>query len=302
MWIRSLVRCSCSGPAGNSSRCTATGRWRFLRSIRHWPRRLMERTKVFTALKGVRGRQAVDVKALEALLVRFSELVVDQPRLREIDINPLVASADEVLALDARMVLFGREVEDGELPRPAIRPYPSEYVSRWTMKDGRDVVVRPIRAEDETPMVEFHKTLSDSTVYLRYFQMQRLESRVAHERLVRNCFLDYDREMALVADRVDAGNGNHEVLGVARLARQPGTEKAELGIVVADRCQRVGLGRELLRRLLQFAHVEKIRSVEAHILSENAPMLALVRHFHFDCVPDAKDPASVTATLTLDPS
>jgi acetyltransferase len=262
-------------------------------------KRLMEQTKIFTALKGVRGRKAIDVKSLEALLVRFSELVVDQPRLREIDINPLVASAEELLALDARMVLFGREVDNAELPRPAIRPYPIEYVSHWTMKDGSNVTIRPIRAEDETPMAEFHKTLSDSTVYLRYFQMQRLESRVAHERLVRKCFLDYDREMALVADRLDTRTGHHEVLAVGRLAREGQVEEAELGVVVADRCQGSGLGTELVRRLLQIARTEKIRRVEAHILWENTPMLALAKHFHFECVPD-EDQSSLTATLHLD--
>jgi len=262
-------------------------------------KRLMERTKIFTALKGVRGRQSVDFEALETLLVRFSELVVEQPRLREIDINPLVASPQQLLALDARMVLFGRDMADADLPRSAIRRYPTEYVSHWTMKDGRDLVLRPIRPEDETLMVEFHKSLSDSTVYLRYFQMQRLESRIAHERLIRKCFLDYDREIALVAERVNKHTGLAELVGVGRLARRRQMDEAELGVVVADRCQGAGLGTELVRRLLQIARAEKIRRVEAHILSENSPMVALAKHFHFDCVPD-EDLASLTATLHLD--
>jgi acetyltransferase len=263
--------------------------------------RLMERTKIFAALKGVRGRETVDLKALGTLLVRFSELVVDQPRLREIDINPLVASPQQLLALDARIVLFSRDIADAELPRSAIRRYPTEYISHWTMKDGSSIVLRPIRPEDETLLVEFHKSLSDSTVYRRYFQMQRLESRVAHERLIRKCFLDYDREIALVAERVDQHTGRHELIGVGRLARQRQMDEAELGVVVADRCQRAGLGTELMHRLLQIARVEKIRRVEAHILRENSHMVALAKHFHFDCVPD-EDPASVTATLNLDPS
>lgn len=262
-------------------------------------RRLMEQTKVLHALKGVRGREAVDVKVLEGLLVRFSELVVDQPRLREIDINPLVASTAEFLALDARMVLFGPEVGDEGLPRPAIRPYPIEYVSHWKMKDGSSVTIRPIRAEDESAMVEFHKTLSDSTVYRRYFQMQKLESRVAHDRLIRNCFLDYDREMALVADRVDRLTGRHELLGVGRLAGQRQNGQAELGVVVADHWQGAGLGTELVHRLLDIARIEKIHSVEAHILLENAPMRAIIKHFDFDSAP-GEDPTSLTATLHLD--
>lgn len=166
------------------------------------------------------------------------------------------------------------------------------------MKDGSHVTIRPIRSEDETPMKEFHKTLSDATVYLRYFQMQRLETRVAHERLVRRCFLDYDREIALVAERVDVQTGRHEILGVGRLARERRMHEAELGVVVADRWQRGGLGTELVRRLLQIARPEKISRIEAHILLANSPMLALAKHFQFECAPN-NDPASVTATLRL---
>jgi len=119
------------------------------------------------------------------------------------------------------------------------------------------------------------------------------------ERLIRKCFLDYDREIALVAERVDKHTGLHELIGVGRLARQRQMDEAELGVVVADRCQRAGLGTELVRRLLQIARAEKIRRVEAHILSENSAMVALAKHFHFDCVPD-EDLASLTATLHLD--
>jgi acetyltransferase len=264
-------------------------------------RRMMERTRVFAALQGVRGRRAVDEKALETLLVRFSELVADQPRIREVDINPLLASSDRLLALDARIVLFGREVREEDLPRPAIRPYPIEYVWQWKMKDGSSVTIRPIRAEDESRMVEFHKGLSDGTVYLRYFQVQRLESRVAHERLFRKCFLDYDREMGLVAERLNKDTGAHELLGVGRLVRQRDESEAELGVMVADRWQGARLGTELVCRLIEIARCEGIRSIKADILSENASMVALAKHFHFRFVRDA-DLRSMTATLHLDSS
>lgn len=262
-------------------------------------RRMMERTKVFAALQGVRGCRPVDEKALEALLVRFSQLVVDQPRIREIDINPLLASSDRLLALDARILLFGREVRDEELPRPAIRPYPIEYVSQWMMKGGSSVTVRPIRAEDESLMVEFHKGLSDGTVYLRYFHVEKLESRVEHERLIRKCFLDYDRELGLVAEHLNQDTGTQELLGVGRLVRQRVESEAELGVVVADRWQGRGLGTELVRRLIEIARCEGIGRIQAEILSENASMVALAKHFHFRFVRDA-DLRSLTATLTLD--
>jgi len=261
--------------------------------------RMMEGTKIFSALRGVRGRKAVDEKALETLLVKFSELVVEHPRIREMDINPLLASSEGLLALDARIVLFGNEIADESLPRPAIRPYPIEYVWPWTTQDGTTVTIRPVRAEDESRMIEFHKALSDFTVYLRYFGVQSLESRVAHERLVRKCFVDYDREVALVAEHVDRNAGEHELLGVGRLVRQRDEQEAELGVVVADRWQRTGLGTELVSRLLEIARNEGIKRIRAEILAENAAMLALARHFHFTCRREG-DPKSLTATLPLD--
>ena len=261
--------------------------------------RLMEQTKIFEALRGVRGRKPVDLSALETLLVRFSELVVEQPRLREIDINPVLASPEQLLALDARMVLFASDVQDAQLPRPAIRPYPSQYISRWQMKDASEVTIRPIRPEDEPLLVAFHGTLSDSSVYLRYFQVQKLDSRVAHERLIRKCCVDYDREIALVADHANPQTSAHEILAVARLTRQLGREEAELGVLVTDHYQGAGLGRELVARLIQIARTEKIHTIVAHILPANLPMLALARRFHFDSVP-AADPGSHTAILHLD--
>jgi acetyltransferase len=261
--------------------------------------RLLEQTKILKALRGVRGRKPVDLPALETLLVRFSELVVEQPRLREVDINPVLASAEQLLALDARMVLFAGDVLDSRLPRPAIRPYPSQYITRWQMKDASEVTVRPIRPEDEPFMVAFHHTLSDASVYLRYFQVQKLDSRIAHENLIRRCCVDYDREIALVVDHTNAQTGAHEILAVGRLIKLLGREEAELGVLVTDRHQGSGLGRELVARLIQIARAEKIHTIVAHILTENAPMLALARHFHFTSVPGS-DPTSHTATLTLD--
>ena len=145
--------------------------------------RLMEQTQIFKALKGVRGRKPVDLaRSGERLLVRFSQLVIEQSAIAEIDINPLIASPDRLLALDARIVLHD-PAKRSRCPQPAIRPYPTQYVSKWTMKDGREVTIRPIRPEDEPLMAEFHRTLSDRTVYLRYFASLSLSARIAHERL-----------------------------------------------------------------------------------------------------------------------
>jgi acetyltransferase len=261
--------------------------------------RLMEQTKILKALRGVRGRKPVDLPALETLLVRFSELIVEQPRLREVDINPVLASAEQLLALDARMVLFPADVQDAQLPRPAIRPYPSQYISHWKMQEATEVTIRPIRPEDEPLLVDFHHTLSDASIYLRYFQVQKLDSRIAHENLIRRCCVDYDREIALVVDRVNPQSGAHEILGVGRLTRPLGREEAELGVLVTDRHQGSGLGRELVARLIQIARAEKIHTIVAHILPENVAMLALARRFHFTSTPST-DRATHTAILHLD--
>src|SRR5690348_4864317 len=240
--------------------------------------RLMELTKIHKALEGVRGRRAVNIEALKAVLVAFSELVVELPRIAEIDINPLVVSSDRLLALDARVVLADPKIKEGELPRSAIRPYPSQYVSRRKMKDGTAVVIRPIRPEDEPLMVKFHGMLSEESVYLRYFHMAQLSTRVAHERLIRKCFIDYDREMALVAELTDADTRSTCIAAVARLSRAPSAEEAEIGVIVADKFQHQGLGAELIKRLIDIARIEKVKRIVAEFHSENSAIRHLAKH------------------------
>ncbi|MFH0750609.1 MAG: acetate--CoA ligase family protein, partial [Chloroflexota bacterium] len=163
-------------------------------------RRMMENTTIYGALRGIRGRPGVDLDQLEQLLVRFSQLVVEQRWIAELDINPLLASAERLIALDARVVLHDPSVEARDLPRLAIRPYPRKYASTWTRPDGHVLQIRPIRPEDEPLVVEFHRTLSEETVVQRYLRRLGFDERTAHERLIRICFLDYARELALVAE------------------------------------------------------------------------------------------------------
>ncbi len=260
--------------------------------------RMMEQTRILTALKGVRGRKPIDLAALEALLVRFSQLVVEHPRIAEIDINPLLASPERLLALDARVVLHDPALPDEQLPKPAIRPYPSQYISQWVMKNGTEVTVRPIRPEDEPLMVAFHETLSDSSVYSRYFSSLSLRARVAHQRLSRLCFVDYDREIALVADRKDPVSGRHEFAGIGRLIKLRGTNRAEAAVLISDRYQGQGLGTELFRRLIQIARDEKVAQVSAEILTDNLAMLGIAGKLGFRSFSEL-DLSSVTALLDM---
>jgi acetyltransferase len=260
-------------------------------------RRMMEQTKVFEALQGVRGRKAVDLEALEELLVRFGRLVVEQPWISEIDINPLLASAERLLALDARVVVYGPEVDEQELPRLAIRPYPTQYVSPWTMKGGEVVTIRPIRPEDEPLMIKLHEALSDRSVYMRYFQPLKLSQRTAHERLTRICFIDYEREMALVLERKQA-DGTAEILGIGRMSKLRGRDEAELAVLVDDRCQHQGIGTELYRRLIAVARAEKVKRVVSTILAENHDMRAICQKLGFHMDMDLED-GTLRAELAL---
>ena len=211
-------------------------------------RRMMEQTRVYVALKGVRGRAPVNLAELERVLVNFSLLVAEQRWIKEIDVNPLLASPAQILALDARIVLHSPELRENQLPRLAIRPYPQQYVGQWKLSDGTPLTIRPIRPEDEPLVVKFHGTLSEESVHFRYFGFVNLEQRVAHERLTRICFNDYDREIAMVATR--QANKEEEILGICRLVKVHGVNEGEFAILISDRWQGQGLGAYLLKLLL----------------------------------------------------
>jgi acetyltransferase len=252
-------------------------------------RGLVEQTRIARALRGVRGRPPVDLDALTSLLVRFGDLVADQRRIREVDINPLLATPAGVVALDARVVLHNPALDEAELASPAIRPYPAEYVWAEKTHDGQAFIIRPIRPDDEPLLVAFHGTLSEESVRLRYMHPYKLDERTAHERLIRACFVDYDREMVLVAERL-VEPGRREILAVGRLSRdRDGRNGAEFALLVADPWQKRGIGRAMLRHLVEVARRERMTRVYADILTANVGMQRLCDELGFtlDPVPDA---------------
>jgi len=261
-------------------------------------RRMMEQTRIYKALKGERGHTSVDLAALEELMVRFSDLVIENPAIKEIDINPVLASAKRFVALDARVVVHDQSVAEDQLPRSAIRPYPARYVAGWTMKDGEPVTIRPIRPEDEPLIIEFHKKLSDRSVYLRYFQPLKLTQRTAHDRLTRLCFIDYNREMALVAERRKP-DGTAEIAAIGRLSKIHGRPQAELAVIVQDQFHGKGLGMELCRRLIHVGRDQHLTELHANMLGENREMQSLLKKLGFRLsTPDIEDNL-VLAELTL---
>ena len=255
-------------------------------------RRMMERTKIYKALKGVRGRKPVDLPALERLMVGFSQLVAEQRWIKEIDINPMFASADDLVALDARVILHDpKAITEDKLPKLAIRSYPTQYVSSWKLKSGTAVSIRPIRPEDEPMLVKFHETLSEESVYHRYFNQLKLDQRIAHERLTRICFNDYDREIALVAERKEKKNGGKTIIGVGRLSKAHGRNEAEFALLVTDEHQRQGLGTELLKRLVEIGGDEKLGRITAMVMGDNHGMQKICKKVGFNLVrePDSPD-------------
>jgi acetyltransferase len=260
-------------------------------------RRMMERTNIYTALKGVRGRDPVDIVALERLLVRFSQLITEQRWIKELDINPLMASPERLIALDARVVLFDQDVKEQQLPKLAIRPYPVQYVGEWTAKDKTKVVIRPILPEDEALLAKFHTILSDRTVVLRYLKPLMLQDRVLHERLARICHCDYDREIALVAESTDS-KAEQSLMGVVRLSKVHGTNEALLSILIGDPYQGIGLGGELVRRAVDVARSEHLTRLTSIVTADNQVMLHLFQKLGFTIEPGSEENLA-SATINL---
>lgn len=241
----------------------------------------MSRTKIYNALKGVRGRPPVDLAELDKIMVRFSQLVVEQRWIKEIDINPLFVSHEQIIALDARVVLYEPEVKEEDLPKLAIRPYPTHYVKEFRNKLGEPFTLRPIRPEDEPKMVRFHEKLSEQSVYLRYFRAFKLDQRVEHDRLTRICYVDYDRAIVLVVEWTDPETNQQEIVAVARLTRLVNPTEAEFAMLVRDDFQRRGVGTQLLQNLLAFGRDEGIKRVVAWMLPENRGMIEISEKLGF---------------------
>lgn len=260
-------------------------------------RRMMERTRIYAALKGVRGRDPIDLAALERLLVRFGQLIVEQRWIKELDINPLLASPERLLALDARVVVYGSDTDEDKLPKLAIRPYPTQYVSSITTKANVEITIRPILPEDEPLLVKFHESLSDQSVYMRYLRPMLLTQRLVHERLARICHCDFDREITLVA--VGRGeDGEQVVMGVGRVSKTHETDEARLSVLIADPFQGLGIGKELVGQMVQVARGEHMRRLVATLTPDNVVMQHIFQNLGFSLEPTA-DGKLQTATMEL---
>jgi acetyltransferase len=247
-------------------------------------RRLMEETRVFKLLGGYRNRPPADMAALEILLLRLSQLVVDVPEIAELDMNPVIVKDGQPMAVDARIVL-----RPSHQPSPwhlVISPYPAHFEVCTTTKSGLRILIRPIRPEDAELFADLFATLSPTSVYYRFFRHMKM---LAPEMLAMLTQIDYDREMALVA--MDQSADSDKMLGVARIISDPDGKKAEFSIMIGDPWHGQGVGAQLLLNLLKVAIQRGVEKVWGTVLQDNIHMQRLGRKVGFDVKFDAEEGA-----------
>ena len=254
---------------------------------------LISETRVAKLLGQFRNKPAVNIDAIENLLLRVSEMICELPQIQEMDINPLIVNDKEIIAVDARIVI-NFNVPSIPYSHMAIHPYPSYMVSEWQLTDGTIITIRPIRPEDATHEQDFVRHLSDQSKHFRF--MGTLHE-LTPEMLKRTTQIDYDREMAMVA--VIQKDTHDAIIGIARYVTNPDFESCEFALVVADAWQKKGIGSHLMTCLINAAKTKNLRIMEGEILSDNVGMLALIKHLGFTSNLKGKDPRLHIATKLL---
>jgi acetyltransferase len=245
---------------------------------------LIHGTHVSKMLGAFRNMPPVNMEALESVLLRVSEMVCELPMLMEMDINPLILDEHGVLAADARIVVDVRPASADRYAHMAISPYPTHLVSNWQLADGTDVVIRPIRPEDVWLVQDFVQNLSEES---RYFRFMKSVQQLSETLLVRFTQIDYSREMALIAVKVEQ---DKEIeLGVTRYAINPDGESCEFALVVADSMRGTGLGHKLMTSLMDIARTKGLKRIEGEVLKNNASMLKLMKRLGFTTVVNPED-------------
>jgi acetyltransferase len=256
-------------------------------------REVMGRTRVFRMLEGYRGKPAADLDAIALTLVKVSQLISDMADIVELDINPLLADEQGVVALDARIKVSRSNVPAAK--RLAICPYPKALEKTLTLDDGQVFVLRPIRPEDEPAFQTLFSRLSKNEIRLRFLHTMKM---LTHKLAARLTQIDYDREMALVLCEPD-GQKENVLYGVVRIAADPDNERAEFAILLRGDMTGMGLGPMLLRRIIEYAKSRGIRELYGEVLAENQSMLRLCDAFGFAQKRGFSDADLITVTLPL---
>lgn len=257
-------------------------------------RQVISETRVAKLMAGFRGRAGVDEEAVAAALVRLSHLTADVPQIRKLDLNPLLATPDGLIVLDARMELAATEVGDATFdtnPRMTIRPYPRNWERRFQLKDGSAVFVRPVRPEDEPAFAEFFSKTSDEDLRLRFFSYVRDFS---HKFIARLTQIDYARDMAF-----GAFDASGELIGVVRLHADAERETGEYAILLRSDLKGQGLGWALMQLVIEYGQAERFSHIEGQILSENTTMIDMCKALGFSLKRDPEEREIVFAKLDL---
>ena len=254
---------------------------------------LMEETEICKMLKGSPAKTPAEFREIEQIIVSFSNLIVDFPEIAEMDINPIVISNGKALAVNARIVLEESEFEQTtQYPHVVITPYPTRYVSHWLLSDGTNVLLRPIKPEDEPLEHELLSTLSQATMRARFFSIIK---DISHEMLVRYCNIDYDREMAIVAEVRDGGK--RKLIGIGRLIIDREFKSGEFAVLVHDDYQSKGLGPKLVDVLIGVAEEKGLERIYGEVLTENQQMIAVCKKLGFTI--EMADEETTTVNLVL---
>jgi acetyltransferase len=255
---------------------------------------LIARTRISRLLDAYRNVPAARRDLVALVLVRLSQLAADIPEILEIDINPLLADEDGVVALDARISVDLSAAGAARLPHAhfAIRPYPKEWQRSLTLRDGRRVAVRPVRPEDEGLYEEFFPRVSEDDLRLRFFGPVKT---AGHAFIARLTQIDYGRSIALLA--LDDMSGT--LMGVVRLHADPDHETGEYAILLRSDCKGIGLGWALMELIIDFARKEGLASIHGQVLRENTTMLNMCRELGFGIAEDRDDRSLFTVTLDL---
>ena len=256
--------------------------------------RMIEETKIYGLLKGFRNKPPANLKLLEEIMVRFSNMLIDFPMIKEVDINPLLINEKNAFALDARIVIdkdkVFQEIEPHE--HLVISPYPKRYELLWKLNDGRNVILRPIKPEDESMWLEMFKKFSEGSVRFRFFQSIKS---TPHEVRVRYCNIDYDREIAIVAELTE--EGDRKILGVVRVILEPDRKTGEIAMIVADPWQGQGLGSKMTDYVIEICKDKKMETIYGIIMVDNKPAINLLRKMGFTI--ESTSDGYVKATLNL---
>lgn len=240
-------------------------------------RRLMEESKLYKMLKGYRNKPPADLRQLEQIIVSFSNLIVDFPEISESDINPIAISNGRAYALSARIVLDRNCIEPAtQYPHLVITPYPTRYIVPWTTPDGTALLFRPIKPEDEPLIDELYATISEESFRGRFFQASKHAS---HEMHIRQCNIDYDREMGIVAEIKE--HDKRRILGIGMLVTEAGQRSGEYAILVHDNYQGKGLGYKLMDVLIGIAQEKGLDEIYGFVLASNRKMLSVCKKLGF---------------------